>query len=157
MHLIWDSQLQNSGDLPVEHIAVAEFRESKYVADISDPRTTRFTQKPHVTSPVSSDHNQSHHLPYMLQIAVKIAKGCCPPMSSVIDADYYNMRVRLHLQQILILQSLRENAHQEVEGKGPGTKFWLNRLYEALYPPHHVFGSVSDIALSTIPEATKEP
>ncbi len=37
---------------------------------------------------------------------------------SVIDADYYNMRVRLHLQQILILQSLRENAHQEVESKG---------------------------------------
>ncbi|PBK77543.1 hypothetical protein ARMSODRAFT_949477 [Armillaria solidipes] len=72
---------------------------------------------------------------------------------SVIDADYYNMRVRLHLQQILILQSLRENAHQEVEGRG--TKFWLNRLYEALYPPHHVFGSVSDLALSTIPEATK--
>ncbi len=34
-------------------------------------------------------------------------------------------------------------------------RFWLNRLYEALYPPHHVFGSVSDLALSTIPEATK--
>ncbi|KAK0444957.1 uncharacterized protein EV420DRAFT_1721599 [Desarmillaria tabescens] len=72
---------------------------------------------------------------------------------SEIDAGYYNMRIRLHLQQILILQSLRENAHQEVEGKG--TKFWLNRLYEALYPPHHVFGSISDLALSTIPEATK--
>ncbi|KAG7450801.1 uncharacterized protein BT62DRAFT_928080 [Guyanagaster necrorhizus] len=72
---------------------------------------------------------------------------------SVIDADYYNMRIRLHLQQILILQSLRENAHQEVEGKG--TKFWLNRLYEALYPPHHVFGSISDLSLSTIPEAAK--
>ncbi|KAK0506408.1 hypothetical protein EDD18DRAFT_1455735 [Armillaria luteobubalina] len=73
--------------------------------------------------------------------------------SSVIDADYYNMRVRLHLQQILILQSLRENAHQEVEGKG--TKFWLNRLYEALYPPHHVLGSISDLTLSAIPEAAK--
>ncbi|KAK0198135.1 hypothetical protein F5146DRAFT_995722 [Armillaria mellea] len=68
-------------------------------------------------------------------------------------ADYYNLRVRLHLQQILILQSLRENAHQEVEGKG--TKFWLNRLYEALYPPHHVLGSISDLTLSTIPEAAK--
>ncbi|KAK0478174.1 hypothetical protein IW261DRAFT_1482258 [Armillaria novae-zelandiae] len=73
--------------------------------------------------------------------------------SSAINAGYYNMRVRLHLQQILILQSLRENAHQEVEGKG--TKFWLNRLYEALYPPHHVLGSISDLTLSTIPEAAK--
>ncbi|KAG7450843.1 uncharacterized protein BT62DRAFT_1001658 [Guyanagaster necrorhizus] len=70
-----------------------------------------------------------------------------------ITPGYYNMRVRLHLQQILILQSLRENAHADVEHRG--TKFWLNRLYEALYPPHHVFGSISDLALSTIPEAAK--
>ncbi len=34
-------------------------------------------------------------------------------------------------------------------------RFWLNRLYEALYPPYHAFGSISDLALSTIPEAVK--
>ncbi|KAK0440419.1 uncharacterized protein EV420DRAFT_1650550 [Desarmillaria tabescens] len=74
-----------------------------------------------------------------------------PP--SAMNIDYYNMRVRLHLQQILILQSLRENAHADVEYRG--TKFWINRLYEALYPPHHMFGSISHLALSTIPEAPK--
>ncbi|KAG7450840.1 uncharacterized protein BT62DRAFT_1001654 [Guyanagaster necrorhizus] len=72
---------------------------------------------------------------------------------SEIGPGYYNMRIRLHLQQILILQSLRENAHADVEHRG--TKFWLNRLYEALYPPHHMFGSISHLALSTIPEAPK--
>ncbi len=38
---------------------------------------------------------------------------------SVIDAAYYNMRVRLHLQQILILQSLRENNHEGVGSREP--------------------------------------
>ncbi|PBK59143.1 hypothetical protein ARMSODRAFT_1027641 [Armillaria solidipes] len=80
----------------------------------------------------------------------------CPEahvLPSAIHAGYYNMRVRLHLQQILILQSLRENAHEDFERKG--TKFWLNRLYEALHPPYHIFGSISHLALSTIPEAPK--
>ncbi|PBK60035.1 hypothetical protein ARMSODRAFT_898604 [Armillaria solidipes] len=73
---------------------------------------------------------------------------------SVIDAAYYNMRVRLHLQQILILQSLRENNHEGVGSRGT-IEFWLNRLYEALHPPHPNFGSISHLALSTIPEAQK--
>ncbi|KAK0232752.1 hypothetical protein IW262DRAFT_1259998, partial [Armillaria fumosa] len=80
----------------------------------------------------------------------------CPEahvLPSAIHAGYYNMRVRLLFQQILILQSLRENAHEDVEYRG--TKFWLNRLYEALYPPHHMFGSISHLALSSIPEAPK--
>ncbi|KAK0443136.1 uncharacterized protein EV420DRAFT_1649415 [Desarmillaria tabescens] len=72
---------------------------------------------------------------------------------SVINPGYYNMRIRLHLQQILILQSLRENAHADVEYRG--TKFWLNRLCDALHPPHPKFGSISHLALSTIPEAQK--
>ncbi|KAK0456957.1 hypothetical protein EV421DRAFT_103155 [Armillaria borealis] len=73
---------------------------------------------------------------------------------SVIDAAYYNMRVRLHLQQILILQSLRENNHEGIGSRGT-IEFWLNRLYEALHPPHPNFGSISHLALSTIPEAQK--
>ncbi|KAK0456954.1 hypothetical protein EV421DRAFT_1755739, partial [Armillaria borealis] len=36
-----------------------------------------------------------------------------------------------------------------------GTKFWLHRLCEALHPLHHMFGSISHLALSTIPEAPK--
>ncbi|KAK0245332.1 hypothetical protein EDD85DRAFT_895697 [Armillaria nabsnona] len=72
---------------------------------------------------------------------------------SVIDAGYYNMRIRLHLQQILIFQSLRENVHADMEYRG--TKFWLHRLCDALHPPHHMFGSISHLALSTIPEAPK--
>ncbi|KAK0245294.1 hypothetical protein EDD85DRAFT_13428 [Armillaria nabsnona] len=66
--------------------------------------------------------------------------------ASVVDAEYYNMRVRLHLQQILILQSLTgENF----------SHFWLDRLYEAVHPLYHVFGSISDLDLSTIPEAAR--
>ncbi|KAK0183607.1 hypothetical protein F5146DRAFT_229634 [Armillaria mellea] len=72
---------------------------------------------------------------------------------SAIDAGYYNMRIRLHLQQILILQLLMENVHVDMEYRG--TKFWLHRLCDALHPPHHMFGSISHLAPSTIPEAPK--
>ncbi len=34
---------------------------------------------------------------------------------SKIDSIYYNMRVRLHFQQIVIVQLLKDNAHEEVE------------------------------------------
>ncbi len=96
----------------------------------------------------------------------------CPEahvLPSAIHAGYYNMRVRLHLQQILILQSLRENAHEDVEHRGTKyvvilisrprcsflCRFWINRLYEALHPPYQIFGSISHLAISTIPEAPK--
>ncbi|KAK0444909.1 uncharacterized protein EV420DRAFT_1721414 [Desarmillaria tabescens] len=78
-----------------------------------------------------------------------------PP--SEIDPSYYNMRIRLHLQQILILQLLtafKENDRDESENREI-TKFWLSRLCDALHPPDRVFGSISDLALSTIPEAPK--
>ncbi len=34
-------------------------------------------------------------------------------------------------------------------------RFWLNRLSNALHPPDRVLGSISHLALSTIPEALK--
>ncbi|KAK0198014.1 hypothetical protein F5146DRAFT_1130958 [Armillaria mellea] len=90
-----------------------------------------------------------------------ISGGCARPgcleahiSSSKIDSIYYNMRIRLHLQQILILQSLRENAHEEVEHR-ENSEFWLNRLCNALHPLHPIFGSISHLVLSTIPEAPK--
>ncbi|KAK0207928.1 hypothetical protein DFS33DRAFT_393620 [Desarmillaria ectypa] len=76
---------------------------------------------------------------------------------SEIDPNYYNMCIRLHLQQILILQSLttlRESAHEEAKNRET-TEFWLSRLCDALHPPSRIFGSISDLALSTIPEASK--
>ncbi|KAG7450850.1 uncharacterized protein BT62DRAFT_1001665 [Guyanagaster necrorhizus] len=72
----------------------------------------------------------------------------------MIDTGYYNMRVRLHLQQILILGSLSGNACEQMESRET-PEFWLNRLCDALYPPHHMFGSISYLVLSTIPEAPR--
>ncbi|KAK0506463.1 hypothetical protein EDD18DRAFT_32642 [Armillaria luteobubalina] len=73
---------------------------------------------------------------------------------SKIDSIYYNMRVHLHFQQIVILQSLRDNAHKEEEVRKI-SEFWLHRLSDALHPPDCIFGSISHLALSTIPEASK--
>ncbi|KAK0197996.1 hypothetical protein F5146DRAFT_1130943 [Armillaria mellea] len=70
--------------------------------------------------------------------------------ASGVDSGYYNMRVRLHLQQILILRSFGENSTFLF-----WYRFWLDRLYEAVHPPHRVFGSISDLDLSTIPEAAR--
>ncbi|KAK0245331.1 hypothetical protein EDD85DRAFT_800629 [Armillaria nabsnona] len=71
-----------------------------------------------------------------------------------IDSIYYNMRVRLHFQQIVIVQLLKDNAHEEVEVRKI-SEFWLKRLSNALHPPDRIFGSISHLALSTIPEALK--
>ncbi|KAK0207600.1 hypothetical protein IW262DRAFT_1469183 [Armillaria fumosa] len=73
---------------------------------------------------------------------------------SKINSIYYNMRVHLHFQQIVILQSLRDNAHEE-EDVRKISEFWLHRLSDALHPPDCIFGSISHLALSTIPEALK--
>lgn len=39
--------------------------------------------------------------------------------SEAIDPEFYNQRVRIHLQQILILQNLRENTGRQTEQRGP--------------------------------------
>ncbi|KAF9033219.1 hypothetical protein BDZ89DRAFT_983953 [Hymenopellis radicata] len=93
-------------------------------------------------------------------LAYVVFRSCnrfnCPEnhiAASGIGPEFYNQRVRVHLQQILIAQSLRENDHQD--GQRRGQKYWISQLYNALYPPHHSLGSISDLDVSKIPEAEK--
>ncbi|KAJ6577097.1 hypothetical protein B0H10DRAFT_1963249 [Mycena sp. CBHHK59/15] len=78
-------------------------------------------------------------------------RGDCPQEhipSVQISARQYNLRVRIHLQQILIYQNLRF-----IETDLDTRKYWILRLYAALNPPFYLLGSASSLDLASIPEA----
>ncbi|KAI9567009.1 hypothetical protein HD554DRAFT_2039900 [Boletus coccyginus] len=62
--------------------------------------------------------------------------------SADLDSKRYNLRIGVHLQQICILQLMKECVLD-----------WLTRLYEAVNPQSHVQGSTADLDLSMIPGA----
>ncbi|KAJ7725516.1 hypothetical protein DFH07DRAFT_853912 [Mycena maculata] len=68
--------------------------------------------------------------------------------AALIDAQEYNLRVRIHLQQILIYKSV-----QFVVNDPNPQRYWISRLYSALYPSFYRLGSASSLDLSYIPEA----
>ncbi|KAJ7479993.1 hypothetical protein B0H11DRAFT_1263344 [Mycena galericulata] len=65
-----------------------------------------------------------------------------------IDAQQYNLRVRIHLQQILIYKTV-----QFIVNDPNPRRYWISRLYSALYPSFYRLGSASSLDLSSIPEA----
>ncbi|PBK79680.1 hypothetical protein ARMGADRAFT_118281 [Armillaria gallica] len=154
----------HSADLELRPEGVVRTQDSDYNLRLSVLELRRLfcdALKGHLKQRIAAENDECARGKAFLPCLVFAVSGSCKRpecpeahvLPSAIHSGYYNMRVRLHLQQILILQSLRENAHEDVERKG--TKFWLHRLYEALHPPYPIFGSISHLALSTIPEAPK--
>ncbi|KAJ4470931.1 hypothetical protein J3R30DRAFT_3531939 [Lentinula aciculospora] len=54
-------------------------------------------------------------------------------------SSFYNARLRIHLQQVLILQILHyvQSYNSLVERRS----YWLKRLYDALFPPSYILGT----------------
>ncbi|KAJ7171695.1 hypothetical protein C8R43DRAFT_874648, partial [Mycena crocata] len=74
----------------------------------------------------------------------------CPQehvLASLLNSEQYNLRVRIHLQQILIYQSL----HRVIDDSE--RRNWISRLYTTLNPPSYQLGSVHCLDLNSIPEA----
>ncbi|KAF9242380.1 hypothetical protein BU15DRAFT_43965 [Melanogaster broomeanus] len=70
---------------------------------------------------------------------------------SALDTKQYNTRVRIHLQQICILQTMYSaNPHLRT-GRQDCVLDWLSHLYEAFNPQFHVQGSAADLDLSMMP------
>ncbi|KAJ7479971.1 hypothetical protein B0H11DRAFT_1725402, partial [Mycena galericulata] len=69
---------------------------------------------------------------------------------SQFNAQEYNLRVRIHLQQILIYQSLYHTNIDQFEFE---QRSWISRLYAALNPPSYQLGSAHCLDFSLIPEA----
>ncbi|EJF58549.1 hypothetical protein DICSQDRAFT_172899 [Dichomitus squalens LYAD-421 SS1] len=66
------------------------------------------------------------------------------------DATSYNTRIRTHILQILIFQTLYaiENHHEHARHQ----RYWLRRLYEVLNPPYYKLGSSQLLSPALIPE-----
>ncbi|KII86508.1 hypothetical protein PLICRDRAFT_44106 [Plicaturopsis crispa FD-325 SS-3] len=63
--------------------------------------------------------------------------------ATALDQDWYNSRVHIHLQQILIFHTLHivklgpeEEWHQ---------RYWLDQLYDALHPPYFPLGTIANL------------
>ena len=85
------------------------------------------------------------------------------------DVPAYNTRIRLHILQILIYQTLyyTENPREHAQRRRSDffsehvlvemlivrpTRYWLRRLYEALCPPYYKLGSLQNLSPPLIPE-----
>ncbi|GBE78672.1 predicted protein [Sparassis crispa] len=66
------------------------------------------------------------------------------------DAKTYNLRIRIHLQQILIYHTIFavEDVRQQVRQR----RHWLRQLYESLNPPYYKMGSLHILDVAAIPE-----
>ncbi|KAJ6569465.1 hypothetical protein B0H19DRAFT_938852 [Mycena capillaripes] len=71
-------------------------------------------------------------------------------LAPAFDSREYNLRVRIHLQQILIYQGLR---NIDTDQRRYVTPFWLSRLYAVLNPPSYQLGSAASLNFDLIPEA----
>ncbi|KAK7040182.1 hypothetical protein VNI00_009988 [Paramarasmius palmivorus] len=59
------------------------------------------------------------------------------------------MRVRIHLQQVLLLRQIPFDASKDSYSQ---RRYWLRRLYEALFPPHPNMGNMASLEAAKIPE-----
>ncbi|KAI0079047.1 hypothetical protein K474DRAFT_723989 [Panus rudis PR-1116 ss-1] len=72
---------------------------------------------------------------------------------TALDTEWYNMRARIHLQQVMIYQTIR--SIEEIHQQRQQCRFWLTALHQALFPPHNMFGSIINLDTSRIPEYQK--
>ncbi|KAJ7652111.1 hypothetical protein DFH06DRAFT_1094341 [Mycena polygramma] len=80
----------------------------------------------------------------------------CPQehlLASSFDPREYNLRVRIHLQQILIYHGLRSINTDQRSINIAQRRFWLSRLYAVLNPLSYQLGSAASLDLNLIPEA----
>ncbi|KAJ3757218.1 hypothetical protein EV360DRAFT_46501, partial [Lentinula raphanica] len=72
-------------------------------------------------------------------------------------ALYYNTRVRIHLQQILIVHCLYKTYSfpKPFKHLKSQERFWLYRLYDALYPSSYILGTIASAQFQDFKEYTK--
>ncbi|KAJ7843035.1 hypothetical protein B0H13DRAFT_2364932 [Mycena leptocephala] len=85
----------------------------------------------------------------------RLAERCnhdnCPQehiLASSFSSQEYTLRVRIHLQQMLIYQTLHN-----IDADDSERRYWISRLYAVLNPPSYQLGPASSLDLSLIPEA----
>ncbi|KIM48469.1 hypothetical protein M413DRAFT_440213 [Hebeloma cylindrosporum] len=65
--------------------------------------------------------------------------------------EWYNLQVRIHLQQILVIQALPSPLQDKIIL----IRQWINRLSETFYPSWFRLGSIANFDLGSIPEAPR--
>lgn len=90
--------------------------------------------------------------------------------STTINSEWFNIRVRLHLQQVLVFQTLHSTIDNQERMKQQRYKFthpsklhtdmracryWLEQLYEVMNPSFYMLGTSVNLDVNCIPEVSK--
>ncbi|KAL1741953.1 hypothetical protein HDZ31DRAFT_44303 [Schizophyllum fasciatum] len=76
--------------------------------------------------------------------------------SSDLDPEWYNRQILLHIFQIHILSNdVKETAKEYVDKRAKYQEYWINKLYETLFPPIFTLGTTVSLRNALIPDATK--
>ncbi|KAJ3758111.1 hypothetical protein EV360DRAFT_83381 [Lentinula raphanica] len=71
---------------------------------------------------------------------------------AILKESFYNTRLRIHLQQILIVRILHNVYPYSSDAMGFQRSFWLSHLYDALFPPSYILGTLSVARFQQIAE-----
>ncbi|KAL1686634.1 hypothetical protein GGG16DRAFT_117700 [Schizophyllum commune] len=75
---------------------------------------------------------------------------------SDLTPEWYNRQILHHIFQIYILSNdIKENAAEYVNKRVQYQEYWINKLYETLFPPIFKLGTTVNLRNALIPEATK--
>ncbi|RDB28998.1 TPR and ankyrin repeat-containing protein 1 [Hypsizygus marmoreus] len=122
-------------------------------------RTLRRAICDHIRQRISEENEVVQRSPQFSPCLTFIAFGYCNRIecpnehthSSLLTNDWYNARIRVHLQQMLILQTLFHSVNSVSDVRSQ-KRHWVNRFYEALKPAFHVLGTQVNLRVSLIPE-----
>ncbi|KAH7874451.1 uncharacterized protein C8R40DRAFT_1108966 [Lentinula edodes] len=68
------------------------------------------------------------------------------------SSTFYNTRLRIHLQQVLIVRILHQVYQYSSIAMVTQRSFWLSRLYDALFPSSHIIGTLAIAQFESIVE-----
>ncbi|CAA7264670.1 unnamed protein product [Cyclocybe aegerita] len=72
---------------------------------------------------------------------------------SSLNRDWYRLQVKIHLQQINIIQTFAVVPVNLASDRMMHFKHWIGRLFNTLHPSNYRLGSPADLDFSSIPEA----
>ncbi|KAF8974058.1 hypothetical protein BDZ97DRAFT_421872 [Flammula alnicola] len=73
-------------------------------------------------------------------------------LSASLTREWYNLRARIHLQQILILQVLLSLPFNPID-RIRYLREWIHRVFETFYPVWFRLGGVANLDIASIPES----
>ncbi|KAJ3514932.1 hypothetical protein NLJ89_g2078 [Agrocybe chaxingu] len=77
----------------------------------------------------------------------------CHLQSSSLTRDWYNLQVKIHLQQISIVQAFAVVPLRFAHDRTKDFREWIGRLFDTFYPSNYRLGSPAELQIASAPDA----